>query len=624
MGQLSEVSRPGRYWRVAACASICALLTGCPQQQTAGAPGKTPAQATAPAVRPAGTTTAAQSASGATAVETPAQPPASPRVQQLIDQAERSYASGVSNYRAGHLAAARHDFDFAVDLMLTSGMDLKKDPQLSDEFDHLLNAVNSLEIAALKQGNGFSAPVEESPLEASEDLTFKPDTELAAKLKTELNTTSDLPLVINSEVAGYINTFSNSNSFRAHMAASLQRVGKYRGLIQSVLRQEKVPQDLIYLAVAESGFQPQAINPRSGAGGMWQFMTYTAPEYGLERNSYFDDRFDPEKSTRAYARLIKNYYQLFGDWYLAMAAYDWGPGNIQRVVQRTGYADFWELYRRNTMPAETRDYVPKILAAILMAKNPERYGLDKLKPSPPVIYDSITTDYNIDLRLVADLTDSTVPEIVALNPSLLRLSTPQDMPFDLHLPPGTKRLFQDRIREIPADRRASWRFHVVRAGESLETIASAMHSRASEITEVNGIAPGETVGEGDELVIPVTTVASAGRTQRYKLRRGDTLTTVADRFDVSVADLRQWNHLSSSSVRPGRTIAVSEPIRLAPRVRGRRTASRRTGIAKRSGTAVRSTSAKRSGTHTSGRANAAARSSGAKAKSSKPQRHAHK
>ncbi len=599
MGQRSGVSRSRRCWRVAACASVAVLLTGCPQQQTAGAPGKTPVQATAPAVRQAGTTS---SAGGAAQAATAPQPAASPKAQQLIDQAERSYASGVSNYRAGHLDAARHDFDFAVDLMLTSGMDLKKNPQLSDEFDHLLSAVNSIEMAALKQGNGFSPPVEETPLEATQDLTFKPDAQLAAKLKTQLNTASDLPLVINDETAGYINTFSNSNSFRAHMAASLQRVGKYRGLIESVLRQEKVPQDLIYLAVAESGFQPQAINPRSGAGGMWQFMTYTAPEYGLERNAYFDDRFDPEKSTRAYARLIKNYYGLFGDWYLAMAAYDWGPGNIQRVVQRTGYADFWELYQRNTMPVETRDYVPKILAAILMAKNPERYGLDKLKPSPPVIYDSITTDYGIDLRLVADLTDSTVPEIVALNPSLLRLSTPPDMPFDLHLPPGTKQVFQDRVKEIPADRRASWRFHVVRPGESLETIASAMHSRASEITEVNGIAPGETVGEGDELVIPVASAASAGRTQRYKLRRGDTLTTVADRFNVSVEDLRRWNHLSSSSVRPGRTIAVAEPIRLAPRMRGRRGASRRSRSAK----------------HT------ATRGSGATKKSSKPQHHAHK
>ena len=179
-------------------------------------------------------------------------------------------------------------------------------------------------------------------------------------MKTELNVTSDLPLVINDQVAGYIGVFSGSNSFRAHMAASLQRVGKYRGLIQNVLKEEGVPQDLIYLAVAESGFQPQVVNGRSGAGGMWQFMTFTGLEYGLQRNGYFDYRFDPEKSTRAYARYIKALYKQFGDWYLAMAAYNWGPGGVQRAVQRTGYADYWELRSRNAMPAETRAYVPQI------------------------------------------------------------------------------------------------------------------------------------------------------------------------------------------------------------------------------------------------------------------------
>ena len=554
-----------RWGRATVFAAATLLLAGCPDQPTTSAPGKAPAQATAPAITsgsnagPASTAAATQAAATATSDPAHAQ-----KAQQLINQAERSYASGVNNYRAGHLDAARADFDFAVDLMLTSGMDLKQDPQLSDEFDRLLSQVNSLEMAALKQGNGFSPPVEETPLEATEDLTFAPNPELTAKLKTELNVTSDLPLVINDQVAGYIGVFSTSNAFRAHMAASLQRVGKYRGLIQDVLRQEKVPQDLIYLAVAESGFQPQAINPRSGAGGMWQFMTYTAPEYGLTRNGYFDYRFDPEKSSRAYARLIKNYYNLFGDWYLAMAAYDWGPGNIQRVVQRTGYADFWELYRRNTMPAETRDYVPKILAAIIMAKNPERYGLDKLTPSPPVIYDTVSTSYGIDLRLVADITDVSVSEVVALNPSLLRLVTPTDMPFDLHIPPGTREIYSERLKEIPTDRRNSWRFHVVRQGETLEAIASTLHAHTEEIAEVNGFAPGTAVEAGDELVIPVATVASVSHPQRYTPRRGETLTAIADRFNVTVADLRRWNHLMSNNLRPGRPLAVSEPIRLAP------------------------------------------------------------
>ena len=570
--------RNARRWGLALVfASSTLLLAGCPDQATTAAPGKASAQATAPSITPsrgAAPATPVASASASTAAADTTDPAHARKVQQLITQAERSYASGVTNYRAGHLDAARADFDSAVDLMLTSGMDLKGDPQLADEFDHLLSQVNSLEMAALKQGNGFSPPPEETPLQATEDLTFAPNPELAAKLKTELNVTSDLPLVINDQVAGYIGVFSTSSAFRAHMAASLQRVGKYRGLIQDVLRQEQVPQDLIYLAVAESGFQPQVVNPRSGAGGMWQFMTYTAPEYGLTRNSYFDYRFDPEKSTRAYARLIKNYYRLFGDWYLAMAAYDWGPLNIQRVVQRTGYADYWELYRRNTMPAETRDYVPKILAAIIMAKNPERYGLDKLTPSPPVIYDTISTDYSIDLRLVADLTDVSESEIVALNPSLLRLVTPTETSFDLHIPPGTKDVYNDRLKEIPVDRRSSWRFHVVRQGETLDAIASTLHAHSEDIAEANGFAPGTAVAAGDELVIPVATIASVSRPQRYTPRSGETLTAIADRFNVTVTDLRRWNHITSNSVRAGRSLEVSEPIRLAPAIYARSRSNR--------------------------------------------------
>ncbi len=483
--------------------------------------------------------------------------------QQLIQQAEASYNSGVANYRANRLDAARLDFDFAIDTMLASGQDLKGEGDLATEFERLLNAINSLEMAALKQGNGFSPKIEEAPLDQAQDITFAPNPELVAKLSSELNTTSDLPLVINDQVAGYIGVFSTSSSFRAHMASSLQRVGRYRGLIQQTLKEEGVPQDIIYLAVAESGFQPQAMNRRSGAGGMWQFMTYTGAEYGLTRNAFYDYRFDPEKSTRAYAKYIKKLYNLFGDWYLAMAAYDWGPGAMQHAIQRTGFADYWELYRQHAMPAETRAYVPQILAAVLMAKNPERYGLDKLVPSPPVIYDTVPTTYSIDLHLVADVTGSTVPELVALNPAMLRLATPRDVSFDLHIPPGTKDLYNDRLKDIPEDRRTTWRFHIVKQGETLDTIATALHAHITDIAETNDITPSDPMAAGDELVVPVASVTAAERPQRYTLRPGDTLITVADRFNITVSDLRDWNTINARALRPGKTLYVAEPIRLA-------------------------------------------------------------
>jgi membrane-bound lytic murein transglycosylase D len=542
------------------------LLAGCPQRP-AGVPGGVSANATAPAIAaPAPVTTPAPAMTRAQANDLAAR---AQRVRQLLQQAEGDYSSGVANYRAGRLEAARSDFDMAVDLILTSDLDVKNDPQLSEEFDHLLNAINTLEMSALKEGTGFSAPIEAAPLDAADQVTFGANAALTAKVEEELKTTqSDFPLVVNDYVAGFINYFSNSKAGHASLLRSLERAGKYKEMISKDLRDEGVPQDLIYLAVAESGFQPRVVNAQSGAGGMWQFMPFQGV-YGLTRNGYYDERFDPEKSSIAYAKYMKMLYNQFGDWYLAMAAYNWGPGNVQRAVMRTGYADFWELYRRNSLPQATKNYVPGIIAAIIVAKNPQQYGLEDMVPDAPVLSDTVTVDYAVDLRLVADVTGASLPEMVALNPSLLHTSTPRDGEFDLHLPVGTSDVYQKRIAKIPEDKRGSWRFHVVHAGESLESIASSLHGRPAEIAAANGLKENAAIDAGDELVIPVANTVAAAHPLHYTMRAGDTLVKVADRFNVSVEDLRRWNHLSSSTIRSQRTLAVSEPVRLAPATHAR-------------------------------------------------------
>jgi len=190
-------------------------------------------------------------------------------------------------------------------------------------------------------------------------------------------------------------------------------------------------------------------------------------------------------------------------------------------------------------------------------------------------------DYAIDMRLVADVTGSTLSEIVELNPALLRLTTSNDMSFDLHLPPGTKQLFADRLKDIPIDRRASWRFHVVKPGETLDSIAAALHAKVSDIAQTNGITASDPMSVDDELVVPVQSVAGGVNPQRYTVRAGDTLLTVADRFNVSTEELRKWNALSSASVRPGRVLYVAQPVRLGPSVRerGRATSAHRKGRA---------------------------------------------
>jgi len=487
------------------------------------------------------------------------------RNQQLIDSVEQAYQAGLANYHAGHLEAARANFDYAVDQMLGSGLDLKSDPQLSVEFDRIVDAINTIEMEALKQGNGFEPKAEPTPVSVANDVTFAVDPTIKAQAQAELKTTqSDLPLVLNDYVASYINYFANTKIGHNTIVNSLVRASKYKQMIQKILAEEGVPQDLIYQAVAESGFQVRVMNAGgSGAGGMWQFMPGDA--HAPPRSAWYDGRFDPEMATRAYARYIKYLYEQMGDWYLAMASYDWGAGNVQRAVQRTGYADFWELYRRNALPQETKNYVPIILAAAIMAKNPKQYGLDGIVTDAPLITDTVTTNYSVDLRLVADIVEAPVQEIVGLNPSLLRMATPPDDSFVLHLPPGTKDLYTKRIAEIPSDRRRSWRFHKIAAGETLEDIARSYHVSAAEIAFVNQLTNTTDLAGTESLIIPVAAVSSssAARSTRYVTRKGDTLVTVADRFNVSVDQLRSWNHLRGTVIAPGHSLYVSEPARIA-------------------------------------------------------------
>jgi membrane-bound lytic murein transglycosylase D len=491
-------------------------------------------------------------------------------VQQLIRNVEAAYARGDADYRKGKLAEAKAEFDRAVDLMLSSGFDIKSDPQLSDEFDRIVDQVNGLEMDALKEGNGFVPKVEPTPADVASDVTFAPDPNLVAKAQADLATTrSDLPLMVNEYVASFINFFAYTQKGHNTLLHSFQRSGRYRAMIQRVMGEEGVPQDLIYLAVAESGFQPQAVDRKSGAGGMWQFMPHG--DYGLSRNLYVDERFDPEKSTRAYARYIKFLYNQLGDWYLAMAAYNWGAGNVQRAVQKTGYADFWELYKRHNLPGETQNYVPEILAAIIIANNPKQYGFDDVTLDPPVLTDTATVNYSVDLRLVSDLVGAPADELEALNPSLLRMVTPPEAPFDLHLPAGTATLFEQRIALIPEARRGSWRYHSVEAGDTLASVAREYRVQPAELAAANQLKESDSLEGVEALVIPVPPAAAPStRMVLYTARRGDTLVTIADRFGVSLAQLRRWNSVTGTRVEPGRRLHIAEPTLVRRASRSRR------------------------------------------------------
>ena len=553
---------------------LALLLAGCTPPQSGVANPDAKPRATAPEVA------APQQA------PTPAPPPQptaqQQRVHLLIQQVEGAYSQGQAAYRKGDLANAKIDFDRAVDLMLLSGIDIKSDAQLQDEFDRIVDGVNALEMEALKQGNGFVPPEEPTPAEAASDVTFVVDPNIVAKARGALATTkSDLPLVVNDYVAAYINFFANTQRGHNTLLHSFQRAGRYKAMIQRVMGEEGVPQDLIYLAVAESGFNPRAMNVRSHAGGMWQFMP-NDKFYGLARTAYVDERFDPEKSTRAYARYMKFIYNQLGDWYLSMAAYDHGTGNIQHAVQRTGYADFWELYKRNNLPGETKNYVPEILAAIIIANNPTQYGFDDVTLDPPLLTDTVTINYSVDLRLVSDIVDAPMDELTALNPSLLRMVTPPDAPFDLHLPAGTATLYEQRIAAIPEAKRNAWRYHRVAADDTLASVAHQFRVSESALADANELRSSDSLQGVEALAIPLAPIASASsHIVLYTARRGDTLVTIADRFGVSLNQLRTWNKMTGTKIEPGRRLHVAEPAGAAHATRNRRAAATEAGKSSR-------------------------------------------
>jgi membrane-bound lytic murein transglycosylase D len=489
--------------------------------------------------------------------------PASDPVGDLIARVEKDYQTGFENYKAGRTDTAKQNFDNAFNALLESKLDVRSDDRLEKEFERITEGVNQLNLGDLGS-DSEARNSEPAPIDETNGITPSADPNVRAKAQAEIKSThSDLPLMMTDQVAGYISYFSNRG--RGSFERAFARSGRYHDMMVRILKQEGVPQDLIYLAQAESGFQPQAVS-RAGARGIWQFMGSRARGYGLQRSMWVDDRQDPEKSTRAAARHLKDLYAQFGDWYLAMAAYNSGPGTVQAAVKRTGYADFWELYRRNVLPKETRNYVPIILAVTIVTKNLSHYGFDDVSMDEPTPFDTVTINYPVDLRLVADCVDATPAQLQQLNPSLLRLSTPKEGTFELHLPAGTKPQYQTAIAAIPSGMRLWWRYPTVHSGDTLAALARTYHTTPKSIEEANHL-DGNELPTDAKLIIPVTpgkhvsdTATYARRITRYKVRKGDTVQTVAENFGVSAQMLRRWNGLRGDSLRGRTVLALHLPV----------------------------------------------------------------
>lgn len=424
--------------------------------------------------------------------------PHSAQGDERMGSAERHLANGKQFYFRGDLQGARREFDLAVDALLNGTDNLPDHRRLERKLDEISDLIYRFDVENLGAGEtNDTQAFDQAPIDQIRDMTFPVDESLLPKVNSELRqTASGIPLDLSDPVLSYIHFFSTDRG-RKVLLGGFRRAGRYKAMIQRVLAEEGVPQELIYLAQAESGFLPRAIST-AHAMGMWQFIAGTGQLYNLTRTTSVDDRFDPEKATRAAARMLKDMYQRYGDWYLAMAAYNCGPGNVDKAVERTGYADYWELLKLKALPKETSHYVPIILAMTIMAKNPQDYGLDAIEEDAPLEYDTIHLDASTNIALIADAAQQPVSVIRDLNPALLNSLAPSG--YELHVPKGAGETTLAAIQEVPAANRNAWRLHHVSDGETLQAIARQYHTAAERIVAVNDGA--DDLDAGQTLLIP--------------------------------------------------------------------------------------------------------------------------
>jgi membrane-bound lytic murein transglycosylase D len=417
-----------------------------------------------------------------------------PEVTAALRHAEDRFRAGEALARSGEIQKARAEFDEAIDILLESPIDAWDRHRIDQKCEELIE-----QITALEAENGIRAAefVEDSPAIADLESVTTPG-DLSVNLSLSLPP-SELPLEMNELVLKWIRYFTTERGRRV-LVSGLRRQGRYRHMIQRILDEEGLPQEVIYIAQAESLFKPSAAS-RKRAAGIWQFMVHRGREYGLRRSSEYDERLDPEKATRAAARHLRDLYEEYGDWYLAMVAYNAGPRRVARATRRTGRSDFWEFCKREAIPRETRNYVPMILAITIMAKKPKDFGLEDIIPDPPLEYSTIHVHTPTHLGFISDILARPLDEIRELNPAVLKDVVPAGRA--VHVPVGQGSLVMAALEMVPPARRDSWRVHRVAPGQSLGQIAALYGTSEQSLRSANGDA-GELAQTGDLVVVPVS------------------------------------------------------------------------------------------------------------------------
>ena len=374
-----------------------------------------------------------------------------------------------------------------------------------------------------------------------------------------------IPMILNDSVENHLEYFKTRG--RDVFQRWLDRSARYIPMMKEIIREKNLPEDLVYVAMIESGFNPYAVS-WAKAVGPWQFMPATGKNYGLKIDWWIDERKDPVKSTHAAAEHFKDLYNLFGSWPLALASYNAGAGKVQRAVLRTRSEDFWDLKASRYIRKETKNYIPKYMAATIIAKNPEAYGFT-LSTIEPFNYDEVEINGMTDLRLIARCAGCTYEEIKEMNPELKRWITPPDITsYVIRLPKGAKQTFLTNFAAIPADQKIRWERHEVGKGDTLARLAKQYNTTPEVIRDINGLRKNR-LTPGKHLIVPVdingtahdvTTLApqQAGKRQQilYRVRRGETLWKIAKDHEVTVSDIKEWNRGLGRSVRAGQKIKL--------------------------------------------------------------------
>ncbi|MEW5807123.1 MAG: LysM peptidoglycan-binding domain-containing protein [Acidobacteriota bacterium] len=502
-----------------------------------------------------------------------AESPVDVEIDGVIALAESHYRNGVDNFGKGMISEARKSFDMAVETFLFSSYSINDHPGLEEAYVEMVEKISEFENSTFR---AFLSREDYEPLldELGEvETVISPEEalkerELVGSVVQSLGM-QDI-IILNNQVFAFIEYFSKK--IKDRLQAGIKRSGAYIDMMKRIFREEGIPENLVYMAHVESSFKTYAYS-RAKARGIWQFIASTGRKYGLRIDWWIDERCDPEKSTRAAAAYLKDLYAMFGDWSLAMAAYNAGEGKIQRAMARTNSVDFYGIARTKHIRTETKNYIPAIHAAILIASEPGKYGFVE-DYDDPLQYDRVTVDSPTDLRVIAKCAETTIEEIKRLNPALHRMQTPPGYPeFKVNIPAGKGELFSANFSNVPKKDRILYTRHLVQRGETLSAIARKYGTSVAAIQRVNNMGKRTLINERSYLVIPGSSYVppdlaaqnvpasirqeEKARTSEkypkgervvYRVRKGDSLFSISRKFNTDVDSLCAWNGISKSKI----------------------------------------------------------------------------